>query len=206
MSGFYDARKLARALGLPEDAWGVPAARSPARRASFIADLDRVAHGTAAAVRLIPDSRLDERPEEELWSLRELGYHSFAFDNRVMRALEHAEEMTWPVMNAYIEESRTFDTADAIADAGLVLHARFARWYAAQPPELWSRTLRTFSGEQDAEDMLFFALGHMAFHLVQLYRYLGLIGIEGFTRLDEGVLLSFNEPTAIGGGTHLESN
>ena len=206
MSGFYDARKLARALGLPADAWGVPVPRAPERKASYPSDLDRVAKGTAAAVRLIPKARLDERPEEELWSLRELGFHSFAFNNRVMRALGHGEEMTWPVMNAYIEESKAYATADDIAGAGLALHTRFTRWYEAQPPNLWSRTLWTFSGEQDAEDMLFFALGHMAFHLVQLYRYLELIGVKDFDRLPENELLSFNEPTAIGGGTQLESH
>jgi uncharacterized damage-inducible protein DinB len=203
VSGFYDARKLARALGLAADAWGVPAPRPPERRASFIADLDRVAEGTAAAVRLIPDGRLDERPEEELWSLRELGFHSFAFNNRVMRALTFGEAMTWPVMNAYIEESRAFPTAAAIAEAGLQLHSRFAAWYRAQPVALWTETLTTFSGEQDAEDMLFFALGHMAYHLVQLYRYLDLVGVADFERLPEDELLSFNEPTAIGGGTEL---
>jgi hypothetical protein len=204
VSGFYDARKLARALGLGSDAWGVPAPRPPVRKASFLHDLDRVATGTAAAVRLIPDALLDERPEEELWSLRELAFHSFAFNNRVMRAIEYREEMTWPVMNAYIEESKAHATAIEIAGAGLALHARFAAWYQAQPPEVWSRTLWTFSGEQDAEDMFFFALGHMAFHLVQLYRYLDLIGLKGFDRLAETELLSFNEPTAIGGGTVLE--
>ena len=206
VSGFYDARKLARALGLGPDAWGVPAPRSLARKAGFIDDLDRVAKGTAAAVRLVPDARLDERPEEELWSLRELAFHSFAFNNRVMRAVEHREEMTWPVMNAYIEESKAYATATDIADAGLALHAHFAAWYRAQPPELWSRTLWTFSGEQDVEDMFFFALGHMAFHLVQLYRYLDLIELKNFERLPEDQLLSFNEPTAIGGGTVLEVN
>ena len=84
------------------------------------------------------------------------------------------------------------------------MHARFAEWYRAQPPELWARTLWTFSGEQDVEDMFFFALGHMAFHLVQLYRYLDLIGLKSFDRLAETELLSFNEATAIGGGTVLE--
>jgi uncharacterized damage-inducible protein DinB len=203
VSGFYDARKLARALGLAADAWGVPAPRPPERRASYPADLRRVAHGTAAAVRLIPDERLDERPEEELWSLRELGFHSFAFNNRVMRALRFGEEMTWPVMNAYIQESQAYPTAAAIAEAGLELHARFDAWYRAQPAGLWNRSVTTFSGEQDAEDMLFFALGHMSYHLVQLYRYLDLVGVTGFERLPEAELLSFHEPTAIGGGTEL---
>lgn len=206
VSGFYDARKLARSLGLGSDAWGVPAPRPPARKASYLRDLDGVGQGTAAAVRLIPDVRLDDRPEEELWSLRELAFHSFAFNNRVMRAVEHREEMTWPVMNAYIEESKAYATASDIADAGLAMHARFAAWYRTQPPELWSRTLWTFSGEQDVEDMLFFALGHMAFHLVQLYRYLDLVGLKNFDRLPEDKLLSLNEPTAIGGGTTLEGH
>jgi len=122
----------------------------------------------------------------------------------MMRALEHGEEMTWPVMNAYIEESKAYATAGDIADAGIALHGRFTAWYEGQPRELWSRTLWTFSGEQDAEDMLFFALGHIAFHLVQLYRYLELVGVKDFERLPESELLSFNEPTAIGGGTQLE--
>jgi uncharacterized damage-inducible protein DinB len=203
LTGFYDARRLARALALPEGSWGVPAPRPQARRTEYLADLDRVAEATAAAVRLIPDDRLDDRPEEELWSLRELAYHSFAFDNRVLRALRDGEPMTWAAVNAYIEESKAHATAAAIADAGLALHHRFRAWYLGQPPDLWSRTVVTFSGEQDAEDMLFFALGHMAFHLVQLYRYLDLVGAPRAERMAEAELLALNEPTTMGGGTEL---
>jgi uncharacterized damage-inducible protein DinB len=203
VTGFYDARKLARALRLGLDAWGVPAPRPPKRRAEFAADLRRVAEGTAAAIRLIPDERLDDRPEEALWSLRELAYHSFAFNNRVLRALEQGEEMTWARVNAYIEECLVYYSASEIASAGLELHRRFRRWFATQPESVWEKKIVTFSGEQDSEDMLFFALGHMAFHLVQLYRYLRLIGVSGFDELAEGWLLSLNEPTTMGGGTEL---
>jgi hypothetical protein len=163
VTGFYDARKLARALGLGPD----------------------------------------DRPEEELWSLRELAYHSFAFNNRVIRALSLGEEITWAAVNGYIEECRAFESADQIAAAGLELHGRFRRWFLGEPAGLWERSLATFSGEQVAEDMLFFALGHMAFHLVQLYRYLRLIGLSGFEQLDEAGLLELNEPTTVGGGTEL---
>jgi uncharacterized damage-inducible protein DinB len=206
VTGFYDARRLARALGLGEGAWGVPAPRPPARRQSYLGDLDAVAAATAAAVRLIPDDRLDDRPEEELWSLRELAFHSFAFDNRVMRARRHGEEMTWAAVNAYIEESLAFPSAADIAAAGLELHVRFREWYLSAGDAAWSGTVATFSGEQEAEDMLFFALGHMAFHLVQLYRYLELIGAGRFERLPEDWLLSFNEPTTMGAGTDLAAH
>jgi uncharacterized damage-inducible protein DinB len=203
VTGFYDARRLARALGLPPDAWGVPAPQPPERKASFPADLDRVARATAEAARLIPNDRLDERPEEELWSLRELAFHSFAFNNRVMRALRHGETMTWEAVNAYIEESKAFATAAEIAEAGLDLQERFRAWFGEDGEAAWERTLVTFSGEQPAEEMLFFALGHMAYHLVQLYRYLDLIGVRGFQRLPDDELLTMNQPTPIGGGTHL---
>jgi hypothetical protein len=201
VTGFYDARRLARALRLPAGAWGVPAPRPPARRASFLADLDAVAEGTAAAVRLIPDDRLDDRPEEELWSLRELAYHSFAFNNRVRRARRSGDPMTWAAVNAYIEESLAFPTASAIADAGLDLHRRFHEWFTAAGEAAWTGSVATFSGDQESEDMLFFALGHMAFHLVQLYRYLSLVGRHDFDRLPEDWLLAFNEPTTLGNGS-----
>jgi uncharacterized damage-inducible protein DinB len=205
VTGFYDARRLARALGLLPDAWGVPAPRPPERRLSYLADLDRVAHATAAAVRLIPDDRLDDRPEEELWSLRELAFHSYAFDNRVMRERRLDEPMGWAAVNAYIEESMAFTSATAIADAGLELHQQFHDWFVDSGVAAWEGTVTTFSGDQEAEDMLFFALGHMAFHLVQLYRYLELIGVSGFDRIPDDELLAFNEPTTMGGGTDLSA-
>jgi uncharacterized damage-inducible protein DinB len=168
-----------------------------------MADLDWVAGATADAARLVPASRLDDRPEGEFWSLRELAYHSFAFNNRVRRAIAFNEPMTWERLNAYIEECRPFAMADAIADAGLALHREFKTWFALNDKTVWAETLETHSGEQRAEDMLFFALGHMAFHLVQLYHYLDLIGVTGFTRLSEIRLLAMDEPTPIGSGTEL---
>jgi uncharacterized damage-inducible protein DinB len=203
VSGFYDARRLASALNLGSDAWGLPPPRSPERRKQFIGDLDWVANATADATRKIPAARLDDRPEGEFWSLRELAYHSFAFNNRVRRAIALDEPMSWAALNAYIEECQKFSTADAIADAGLSLHREFKTFFASHDETLWDDTLETHSGEQRAEDMLFFALGHMAFHLVQLYHYLDLIGVIGFRRLDEARLLAMDEPTPIGGGTDL---
>jgi hypothetical protein len=203
VSGFYDARRLATALNLGSNAWGLPPPRPPERRAQFMADLDRVAGATAETARKVPTSRLDDRPDGEFWSIRELAYHSFAFNNRVRRAIAFDEPMTWEALNAYIDECHAFSTAAAIADAGLSLHAEFNAWFVARDNAVWSDTLVTHSGEQSAEDMLFFALGHMAFHLVQLYRYLDLIGVKGFPRLSEARLLALDEPTPIGSGTDL---
>ncbi len=154
--------------------------------------------GAAAAIH-----GLDDRPEGDFWSLRELAYHSFAFNNRVRRAVAFDEPMTWARLNAYIEECREFATPGAIVDAGLALHREFKTWFIVDDEAVWAETLETHSGEQRAEDMLFFALGHMAFHLVQLYHYLDLIGVTGFTRLNEARLLAMDEPTPIGGGTDL---
>jgi uncharacterized damage-inducible protein DinB len=203
VSGFYDARRLAGALNLGSDAWGLPPPRPPERRQQFMGDLDWVANATADAARKIPAARLDDRPEGEFWSLRELAYHSFAFNNRVRRAIALDEPMSWAALNAYIDECQAFSTADAIADAGLSLHREFKTFFASRDETLWDDTLETHSGEQRAEDMLFFSLGHMAFHLVQLYHYLDLIGVTGFSRLDEARLLAMDEPTPIGGGTDL---
>ncbi len=203
VSGFYDARRLAGALNLGPDAWGLPPPRPPERRQQFMADLDLVANATADAARLVPASRLDDRPEGDFWSLRELAYHSFAFNNRVRRAVAFDEPMTWDRLNAYIEECKQFATPGAIVDAGLTLHGEFKTWFVGDDEAVWAETLETHSGEQRAEDMLFFALGHMAFHLVQLYHYLDLLGVTGFTRLNEARLLAMDEPTPIGSGTDL---
>jgi hypothetical protein len=111
--------------------------------------------------------------------------------------------MTWEAVNAYIEDSKAFGTAAEIVRAGLQLHEQFQSWFREHGEAAWERTVVTFSGEQPAEEMLFFALGHMAYHLVQLYRYLDLIGVLGFPRLPEDELLAMNQPTTMGGGTHL---
>jgi uncharacterized damage-inducible protein DinB len=203
VSGFYDARRLATALNLGPEAWGLPPPRPPERREQFMADLDWVADATGETARRVPTPRLDDRPEGEFWSIRELAYHSFAFNNRVRRAIAFDEPMTWDALNAYIDECQAFSTADAIADAGLALHAEFKAWFASRDDTVWTDTLETHSGEQSAEDILFFALGHMAFHLVQLYRYLDLVGVQGFPRLSEARLLDLDEPTPIGSGTDL---
>jgi hypothetical protein len=203
VSGFYDARRLATALNLGADAWGLPPARPPERRQQFIGDLDWVADATADAARRVPTPRLDDRPDGEFWSIRELCYHSFAFNNRVRRAIAFGEPMTWLALNAYIDECHAFPTADAVADAGVSLHREFKAWFVSRDDTLWDDTLETHSGQQSAEDMLFFALGHMAFHLVQLYGYLDLVGVRGFPRLSEARLLALDEPTPIGSGTDL---
>lgn len=136
----------------------------------FVSNWNRIHKDTSRVLRAAPDDKLDWRPKEDMFTMRELIGHITQAEAVLVRSALAGSPQKIP-----FETSRT---ADEIAGAFDIQHEELAGEVAKLTAEQWREEVEFHGRRLRRGVLLWFVTEHEIHHRGQLYTYYRLAGIE----------------------------
>jgi uncharacterized damage-inducible protein DinB len=168
-------------------------------RAQFVADdkffetLDHLLEAVIRATRQVPTEHLMWRPSDRDRSLKLFCYHILADPANILESIR-TRHYDGTFKFAYKEASESFKNMEEVARFGEESRTRVRQGAQTITGEELDRTIDGYSGQTNGHTLLHHVLGHTAHHLLQLYEFLRMIGLEPNDPLTEEDLKGIPKP------------
>jgi len=144
----------------------------------FFTNWDTVQNVTLELIREIPADKLDFKPAEKSFTVRELVHHIYGAENLFVRLLAEKDEITMEDFGQRNSRAEDFKTVDDLYEYAKKTHENTMNVLKDRPSDFLLREIKTPFGTDHMIFHLNFVLSHLLHHRGQLYIYLRMCGVE----------------------------
>jgi uncharacterized damage-inducible protein DinB len=159
----------------------------------FFETLDHLLEAVIRATRQVPTEHLMWRPSDRDRSLKLFCYHILADPENILESIR-TQTYDGTFKFGYKAASESFQHMDEVARFGEETRIRVRQRARTITAEELDRTIDGYSGQTNGHTLLHHVSGHTAHHLLQLYEFLRMIGVEPNDPLTEEDLKGIPKP------------